>query len=365
MILQSLMRLAEREGLLADPGFEQKDVAWVVDIDAGGNILAITGPEVDPETRKPRPRPMPVPRRRTRGGTANVPDCLVDKAEYVFGIGDLDAQGPKTKKNREQAVARQAAMLAEVEQIAAKTGDPGAKAQSKAMHRVLADPAQLERAWSRGEEDLVAVPIGVSGKIQAPKRWVKNRSSLFLFRYDGTPVCRSRAVAAEVKRCMAPAEPDQAGSGELCLVTGEWAAPVDSHPEFPLSGGTKGLPLVSFNCQAFEHYGRERNENAPVSQAAADAVVQALRRLTDTRFRHPETGAAMPPRSLRLADATTVLYWTEIDSGGDDPLDALLLGECLEAPETQLQRLRSIYQSPRGGSRPALIDDPTRFFTLA
>jgi len=120
------------------------------------------------------------------------------------------------------------------------------------------------------------------------------------------------------------------------------------------------MPLVSFNLPAFEHYGREGNENAPVGEEAANAYAMALRRLLSPQPISPESGRPLPKRNLRLSPDTTVIFWTDAHETGADPLDEMWLSQ----DETDPNTVAAAYSRPRSGGRPALVDDPTRLFSL-
>jgi CRISPR-associated protein Csd1 len=360
MILQSLVKLAERENLLSEPGYETRDVGWVIDVDESGRILAVIGPERDPDKPSRKlPRGLLVPRRRIRGGLKTLPDCLVDKAEYVFGIADRDDA-------RQRASIRRDTMLTEVEDLAQKTKDAGLRAQAACMRAVREEPELLRKAFDAAfpGEEKESSPIGDACEISLPKSFFKNRSSLIAFRFNGTYTFRADAVMPAV-RSLVDAGDGVVESGELCLVTGEWATPVPNHPTFALRGGTGQLPLVSFNQPAFEHYGRSGNANAPISDHATTAYVEALRRLADPKYRHPKDGASLAPRTVELDDKTSVLFWSDALNSAADPVDELLFGDCLAgASSDRIQEVERLYISPRSGGRPPLLEDPTPFHSL-
>ena len=63
MILQTLVDLAKREGLIDDPDFEPKPVRWVINLGPGGKFLGVAPNEaIDDRTKKAKPRVMQVPR---------------------------------------------------------------------------------------------------------------------------------------------------------------------------------------------------------------------------------------------------------------------------------------------------------------
>ena len=96
-----------------------------------------------------------------------------------------------------------------------------------------------------------------------------------------------------------PAEGEQL----RCLVTGSCGSVARLHPSIKgVTGGqSSGTSLVSFNADAFESFGRykEQGYNAPVSEKAAFAYTAALNYLIATDGHH-----------LRLSD-TTIVFWAE------------------------------------------------------
>src|SRR5437762_7514160 len=86
MILESLVRLAHQEKLLANPDYEMKPVAWVIAVGEGGEFLGAIPTATEAEGgKKPKAKEFSIPRRagRTSGAQA---DFLVDKSEYVLGV---------------------------------------------------------------------------------------------------------------------------------------------------------------------------------------------------------------------------------------------------------------------------------------
>ncbi len=87
-----------------------------------------------------------------------------------------------------------------------------------------------------------------------------------------------------------------------CLITNEDAPIANLHEPIikgVLGAQASGAKLVSFNCKAFESYGREQSVNAPVSEAAAFAYCNALNYLL-----------ASEHNRVRLGEST-VVFWTD------------------------------------------------------
>jgi CRISPR-associated protein Csd1 len=303
MILRALYDLANRDELVADPDFTLTPVAWLVIVDAGGRILPIRDNRFTPDPigkkkAKPQAKPMRIPRPSGRT-SADKAFFLVDKAEYVFGLDPAAAGGGGRDADK---LARRAALFRnEVAACAAATGDEG----------VCAVLAALDAVASGG------------GEVTLPVDCAPNDLFGFVYAPDVDRLVHERpAVAAFWRSQRATDEPPSALRFQ-CLITGE---PTGTPGNFPkvkrLPGGqSAGVPLVSFNANAFESYGLSGNENAPVSRAAAEAAATALERLLHPAFPDPRPdhmGETLRRRHLRLSEDTVVCYWA---SGHEaDPL---------------------------------------------
>lgn len=342
MILEALLRLAEREELMADPDYELKPVAWLVRVDDGGRLLGIEGThyfaEAEGKTKpKAQAKNLRVPRQpiRTSGDRAFF---LCDKAEYVLG---LDPQvDPKKRRTQEKLAARFALFRDQLQACLDATSDPGVRAVSALLEDIASGTREMDLPKECGPGDLFAF-------IYAPDvdRLVHDRD---LVREHWK---RIRRAAAETS------------SDIRCLVTGATAGePVN----FPLlkrvPGGTpSGVSLVSFNATAFESHGWRGNENAPISRDAAEGAATALNRLLHPAFPDPRPatlGQPLPRRSFRIGEDTTVCFWASADGaeGFLDSLDALL------NPDDPAQ-VGEVYRALWRG-RPVHLDNPSRFHTL-
>jgi DNA invertase Pin-like site-specific DNA recombinase len=140
-----------------------------------------------------------------------------------------------------------------------------------------------------------------------------------------------------------------------CLMCGEDRAPATLHDQVQIRGAsTSGVPLVSFNADAFEKYGWTGNDNAPVCNECMTAYVESLRRLTRPRYINPRTGKRVSPLSTILTDDTTAVYW----AAKDDPLVA-----GISALRDDPKRVGDLLQSPRHGQKTGVFD-ANRFYCL-
>jgi CRISPR-associated protein Csd1 len=154
MILQALHRLAEKEGLVQDPDYEPKPVAWVVRVSASGQLLGMAGTHtVPPPEGKRRARPQPkrfmIPRQpiRTSGDRAYF---LCDKSEYALGA---DPQGRRAADKLEH---RSALFRREAEACLEATGDEGVGALVRLLKDIASGAQKVDLPAECAPNDLVA-----------------------------------------------------------------------------------------------------------------------------------------------------------------------------------------------------------------
>jgi CRISPR-associated protein Csd1 len=292
LILQALYELAQAEGLMEDPDFERKPVAWLVRVDKGGRLLGIQGThEVPTEpvpSRKKPPKPVPkrfvVPREssRTSGDRAMF---LFDKAEYVFGI-DPTGERPKAKLTARLSLFREG-----VKKCLDATGDEGVKAVDEFLEKV-----------ESGRQE-----------VALPKDCAPNELFAFIYAPDkDLLVTQRKAVRKYWQSLRSSGAGDAEGKEDAvrCLVSGDACTHVDKHPPIKRvpGGTTSGVALVSFNSRAFESYGWGGNENAPISRDAAEACSTALNRLLDSAPQAPD-GRPLVRSHFVISSDTVVCYW--------------------------------------------------------
>ncbi|MCH9809324.1 MAG: type I-C CRISPR-associated protein Cas8c/Csd1 [Alphaproteobacteria bacterium] len=89
---------------------------------------------------------------------------------------------------------------------------------------------------------------------------------------------------------------------QVCLVTGESGPVARLHPSIKgvWGGQSSGAAIVSFNLDAFESYGHEQGDNAPVSETSAFQYTTTL-----NRFLQRDSG-----HRVQIGDASTV-FWAD------------------------------------------------------
>lgn len=279
MILQALTEYYDAllaQGKISPPGWENAcKVSFGLELDETGELTGlipyqrtlIQGKKEKVQNYTLMMTPAHV--KRSSGVAANF---LCDTSSYLLGA---DEKG-KPERTRECYEACRKLHMEVLEDI----DDPAARAILHFFERW--DPAcaqghpMLRDAW----KELMA-----GGNL--------------IFCYEMQPVStRTRIAQAWQEHYNADVSDAQSSP---CLVTGKKAPPARIHPSIKGVYGAQssGASLVSFNAPAFESFGHEQGENAPVSEFAAFAYTTALNCLLSDREHY------------RLIGDTTVICWAQ------------------------------------------------------
>lgn len=325
MILHALYDYYQRKSAdpdthMAPPGFEWKEVPFIVEIDAQGNPIQIEDTrESDGKKKRAHAYLVPQGAKKTSGVVANL---FWDNAEYVLGVD--------TKGKPERVAEQHQAFVARIESLPASAlSDVGVQAMLRFLKH--ADLSALSRyaVWQEIAET--------------------NPNLTFRLHGDTDLVCQRPAIVAAMK-----AEVGEGNADGFCLVTGENDEIERLHTAIKGVWGaqTSGANIVSFNLDAFNSYGKTQGTNAPVGRHAAFGYTTALNHL----LRKDST------QRLQVGDASTV-FWadqpTELETGivdifGEPPKDD---------PDRNVRAVGSLYKSIDNG----LIEKDegkTRFFVL-
>jgi CRISPR-associated protein Csd1 len=328
MILESLCNLAAKEKLLASSDYEPKPVAWIIALGERSRFLHLSSTATAAaENEKPRPKTMYIPRRNGRSGIKPVADFLVDNSSFVLGAEpSIAGRAPRPLEE----LARRLSLFTELVKRAAD--DTGSELLATIAVFLNSD---TERA--RCITELQA--RGFAG------------NDLFTFEYQG----HLAHDAPGVREWFSGARQEKGAPTSQCLVCGHIRPTVDKHPLVRVPGGTtSGVALVSFNSDAFESYGLERNANAPVCRECADAYTTALNRLLSPRYLDCD-GIILGRRLVRLSSDTTAVFWADEES-----LTVELLSSLFDQADPDA--VRAVLDAPWKGQQAAAISG--RFFCL-
>lgn len=256
MILQHLAELYDRllrDGEIAPPGWQAKEIAWVVELDAEGAFLHLMPTGED--GKRGRKFVVPAEVKRSVNIAANL---LWDNAEYVFGA----VRDGATPQQAAKVPARHGDFIKRLKDLPpAAQHDAGIKAVRRFLEGGDFSALHAHSLWPA----LAAGGANVSFRLEG----------------DLCLVCERADVQPALS---AGADEDGGLDGQpRCLVSGQHARPAKLHPSIKgiYGGQSSGTSLVSFNLDAFTSHGWEQGDNAPVSEAAARAYTAALNHLLD------------------------------------------------------------------------------------
>lgn len=333
MILQALndyyQRLAEDpDSGVASFGYSRQQIAFVVVLNKDGSLHDIKDAGVTDVKGKRRNRALVVPGNAKPSGSGINPCFLWDNAAYMLGFKPDD---PKPKRTRESFEAFRARHL-EAEQA---IDDPQFSAVCRFLEEWNPDNASKYQAVAGGTTGFGVFQLrNVMGYVHeqsAVRSWWDNQSATL--------------------------EDDQQATTGQCLVTGR-IAPIARVHEPKIKGvygaQSSGASLISFNCTAFESYGKRQSLGSPVSEQAAFQYATALNRLLD-----PSTG-----RRMSVGD-TSVVFWTDKPSPAEGLLADILNPSTSAEDESRLAEIRPLIDAiAHGKFPPQLGNEDVKFYVL-
>lgn len=319
MIIKALCDYYDRKAALPDsgiapPGWEWKEIPFVVVIDHDGKFVQIDDLR-EGEGKKKRGKKYLVPQwvGRTSGVAANL---LCDKVSYVFGVGPED-EAERLETQRKAFLQRQLSRF---------SGIP----EAEALLNFIAKP-----------------DLGSLGKESCWKN-VVDTDQVISFRYADEPelVFELPAFKHAVDGAVADAEPMPIGR---CLVTGQQGPICRLHePKVKGVRGTKssGATLVSFNDDYVNSYGKNRGLNAPMVDETVFKYTTALNSLLDWNSR----------QKIHLG-GSTVVFWSFEDTSFENEFASLLAEPQRDDPDVGTEVLDRLLKSPLTGWYRAEEDD--------
>jgi len=329
-ILQSLVRAYERIPDAPPPGFAMQKIGVVVGLHPDGTVATVSDlREVQGKKKVALPMAVPASVKRTVG---ILPNTFWDKTAYALGV--TAGAGKRTALEHEAFVKHHRALIG-------TSDDPGLLAFLRFLD--LWRPEMFEERFAEEMKDENVVFALEEERLR--EIYLHDRSA-------------ARALLDKAS---------EKGAGQLCLVTGERGPTARLHPAIKgvWGGQSSGGSIVSFNLDAFESYGHEQGDNAPVSESAAEAYTGAL-----NHFLQRDSG-----HRVQIGDASTV-FWAEAGDLETEKLSESVFGamfgrtaEALAADEkAAAERIEDILENIRKG-RPLRNIEPklgegVRFYVL-
>ncbi len=254
-------------------GFSEEKISYILVLNEQGELVDYQTNLTD--DKKPQPKLVSVPKVGGSSSNSIKPDFLWGNSQYVLGITNkVTKNSDRTQKMFEAFKNYHLQNLKDVK-------DDGLKA----LYLFLSN-------WKDGD---------FSNSILYKEKDIIDKN--IVFKLDGVSGFIHQSQAAKdlwYQLCDA----DELEMG-ICLVTGNKSRIAYKHPVIKdIFGGERaGNLLISFNKESFKSYGKEKGNNAPVSEQSAFAYTTALNYLLRRENNH----------CLMIGDTSTV-FWAEADS---------------------------------------------------
>lgn len=313
MILHALtqyyQRKAESDGGIAQEGFENKEIPFIIVIDKQGNFIQLEDTR-ELKSKKKVGRTFLVPKGLGRSGSKSyeVSNILWDHYGYVLAYAG--------EKGQEQADKQHASFTAKVNEL-------------KQVLPNNAGVAAVAAFLASAEE---------KSKVMQAANWVecaKVKGCNLSFRLVDEAVdlvCQSKAVRAYVSQAN-QAQSDNVPKG-ICLVTGK-PAPIARLHNAVKGVNAKPAPFTSVNLSAFESYDKEQGFIFPVGEQAMFEYTTALNTLLASENR------------FRIGDVTAVC-WSAKPTPLEESLASLISGG-KDNPDEHIDAVKTLYKSLYNG----------------
>jgi CRISPR-associated protein Csd1 len=319
VILQALKayydrKIADPQSGIAPEGWEWKEIPFVIVLDKNGSFLRFEDTR-EGEGNKKRGKLFLVPQgeKKASGIKANL---LWDTPNYVFGVADRRADEQKK---------------AFVERI--KNDIPDSTKRVAVMSFLTSNNVEILEKIPEWEEIIKTKPN-------------------MAFRFDDELLlyCQSE----EVKQALNEKSSKKQNDGR-CLISGEQDKISVIHTSIKGVWGAQssGANIVSFNCPAFESFGKEQSKNAPVGETAMFAYTTALNHLL-------QKGSL---QRMQVGDASTV-FWSEKRTKFEGVFSDIFAEPPKDNPDANTDAVKTLFASPKTGEYMQEDEGTTPFYVL-
>ena len=312
MILHALaqyyQRKAKSDGGIAQEGFENKEIPFIIVIDKQGKFIQLEDTR-ELKGKKKVGRIFLVPHSVKRSSTKVVSNTLWDNYGYVLGY--MADKNPEFVQNQHKS------FIDKVNEF------------KKELPNDIGIAAVAEFLASAEEKSKV---MQVANWAECAK--VKGCNLSFRLVDEAVDlVCQSKAVQAYVSQAN-QAQSDNVPRG-ICLVTGK-PAPIARLHNAVKGVNAKPAPFTSVNLSAFESYGKEQGFIFPVGEQAMFEYTTALNTLLagENRF--------------RIGDVTAIC-WSAKPTPLEEHLASLINGGGKDNPDAHIDAVKSLYKSLYNG----------------
>jgi len=328
VILQALAKYYERIPGVAQEGFQQQGIPFIIVLNKQGDFKGLLDTR-EGEGKKKTARSFMIPKavKRASGIAANL---LWDNPAYVLGRPKPDKK--KDMNNLlERAKDQQKSFLDRiVETFSDNPLDEGITAVVRFLEHKNYEKLFAHSQWQEIEESGANITFQLEG--------------------DTELVCQRGVVKDTITSNVVTDDTDS----QVCLITGNRDIPARLHTAIKGVWGAQssGANIVSFNLDAFKSFGKEQGYNAPVGMKSEFAYTTALNTLLAKGSR----------QRIQVGDASTV-FWAEKKHELEDWF-ADIFGEPAKGDSEQDNAaIKALFKAPETGAKPVL-DDSIKFYVL-
>lgn len=278
------LREASQPGT-APNGFAPAKIHLTFVLSNAGEVVAVESAARDEKGKRLLREPLAPQAPANRRGEKIVAGSFWDPSEYALGVSTFDPKATEKQheKSQRKAFEKHAAFKQRHVDILRQSDDPGCLALLSFLNSW--EPARISDVLA-GE---MPPSTNIAFRLEGEHRFIHDRPA-------------ARAALLEEAASIS-------GVQATCLVSGETSSIARLHP--PIKGiGEKLAPLISFNEEAFESYGRSQGLNAPVSESVAFAYGTALNSLVSAVLGRDNKGKPRWANRIGLGE-DTVVFWAD------------------------------------------------------
>jgi CRISPR-associated protein Csd1 len=254
VLLCRLKEYYERSDDRLPPMYKRGRVKWFIDLDYDGNLIGNTLVSTSNEDSNRKGKKFVIPH---IGRTSGIrPILLVDKAQYVLGVGD-------DKRTRDC----HSAFVELIDDCASANTSEAVQAVANFLHSP--DIINIQLPPELKSDDVISFRVGTelpSDDMSVQEFW-RDKNQVNTDSKDNILI--------------------------ECQICGQTCVPVSPHPikikGIP-GGQPSGMAMVSANSKAFESYGLENSLIAPTCQSCAEAYATAANELIKRDDTHVRIG---------------------------------------------------------------------------
>ncbi|KZD15805.1 MAG: hypothetical protein AO396_09960 [Candidatus Fermentibacter daniensis] len=306
---------------MAPPGFEWKEIPWVIVLDRNGMPVVLEDTR-ERKGKKVRARKFLVPHSVIRGNDLKA-NLLWDGIDYALGI-DIKGKGDPERTEEQHRLFKE-----EIKKLSLDS-DEAVKAVRLFLDRVN--------------------KIELLSSLDGWKSMMEDKAPNVTFRLAGDSL--TVGERRSVSQILSVREDDSLPIG-TCMVSGEKDRLTKLHAKIKGVWGAQssGGSIVSFNADAFESYEKEQGMNAPVGVVAATAYTTALNHLLreDSEQR------------MQVGDTSTV-FWSEKPSEFELSFGTFFRESPKDDPDRMTGAVRDLYRSVETGVLNE--DEQQKFYVL-